>query len=157
MVENKNKGAYTVMHTIPNAEKQIAQRAFAEMVKQADTLGLLFYARLFELDPTLRELFHTDLDEQAHSLITMLRLCIEGLDERTELLFALRNLGARHVEYGVKERDYETVHEALLWTMHKGLGDRWNAETERALNLVLSFFIYEMLRGTVPEGAPEVE
>jgi hemoglobin-like flavoprotein len=132
------------MHTLTDTEKKRAQRAFAAAFSHADTLGLLFYARLFELDPMLRALFKTDLEEQAHSLMTMLKLCMEGLDERAELQYALRNLGARHLEYGVKPGDYATVENALLWTMRQALGNKWDAETEAALQAAFHLFVTEM-------------
>ncbi len=126
--------------------KDITQRAIARVTPFADALGLMFYARLFELDPALRVLFKTDLQDQAHALITMLQLCIEGLDERADLQQTLKNLGARHLWYGAKPRHYATVHSALMWTMREGLGDDWDAETEAALQTVFQLFIDEMQR-----------
>lgn len=137
-------------HTLSVQDTQVARAAFASILPQADSLALLFYARLFELDPSLRQLFKPDLQDQGHALMTMLQLCIDGLDERAELSFALRNLGARHVTYGARRENYATVQEALLWTMQQGLGDAWNAESEHALRTVLVYFVSEMQRG-IPE------
>lgn len=107
----------------------------------ADAIGMLFYARLFELDPALRPLFKIALDEQAHTIVKMLELCIEGLDNPAELTYALCNLGLRHVEYGVKPQDYATVREALLWTMERALGEAWDAPTQSAMVAALDWFI----------------
>ena len=41
-------------------------------------------------------------------------------------------LGARHAGYGVREKDYDTVGRALIWTLRKGLGDDFTPETEAA-------------------------
>ena len=142
-----------MMHTLSAADKTVAQAAFAQALLQADTLGLLFYARLFEIDPALRPLFKTNLEDQSHTLMLMLQLCMEGLDEHAELQFALRNLGARHVEYGVKPKDYATVQSALLWTMREALGETWNPETEAALRAVFQLFVNEMQRGMPPLAA----
>jgi hemoglobin-like flavoprotein len=111
-------------------------------------LGVLFYARLFEVDPGLRALFKTDLQDQGHTLMAMLRLCIDTLDDPAELAYGLRSLGAKHVAYGAKTEDYGTVCDALVWTMREGLGEKWNEETERALSAVFELFTSEMLRGT---------
>ena len=143
-----------MMHTLTQSEAETARRALAVVLPQADALGLLFYARLFELDPSLRDLFKVDLQDQAHTLMTMIKLSVEGLDERVELSYALRNLGARHVGYGVKLGDYDTVHTALLWTLEQSVGDQWNAETAGALNALLLMFIEEMQRG-IPEREKE--
>lgn len=143
------------MPTITETQRLTAQRAFAQIMPHAETLGLLFYAHLFELDPELRKLFHVDMETQGHTLMTMLQLCMEGLDERTELQFALKNLGARHVTYGVQLRDYAAVEQSLLWTLEQGLGADWNEETARALQAVLELFIAEMQAGAAqPPIAP---
>jgi hemoglobin-like flavoprotein len=125
--------------TLP--QKQVVQDVMAKIEPASGTIGLLFYARLFELDPGLRGLFKTDLADQGHAVVTMLRLCVEGMDERVELRQALEHLGKRHVEYGVKPRDYVTVRAALLWALAQGLGAECEPETEAALGAMLDWFI----------------
>ena len=49
--------------------------------------------------------------------------------ELERLLPVLRELGKRHVQYGVNEQDYAAVGETLLWTLERGLGAEWNAES----------------------------
>jgi hemoglobin-like flavoprotein len=141
-----------MMHTLSESDKQIARQAFNQAFENSDALGLLFYARLFEVDPALRVLFKTDLQDQSHSIVTMLRLCMEGLDERAELQYALRNLGARHAGYGVKIQDYVTVKAALMWTLRSSIGEGWNEETNAAVLKVLDMFMAEMQLGA---AAPE--
>jgi hemoglobin-like flavoprotein len=136
-----------MMDTLTDSQAETARRALAVVWPQADTLGLLFYARLFELDPALRALFKVDLNKQAHTLMTMLALCAEGLENRAELSYTLRNLGARHVGYGVKPRDYLTVQEALLWTLRAGAGEAWDAESESAVSAMIGMFVEEMQKG----------
>lgn len=136
-----------MLSTITPRQKQIAQQVFAETLPMADALGILFYARLFETDPTLRGLFKIDLQDQGHSLMMMLRLCVEGLDEQDELETALLNLGGRHAEYGVRVQDYQTVSNTLMWTLKTAMAERWTDETAIALETVLGMFIAEMQRG----------
>lgn len=146
-----------MMHTLSESDKQIARQAFAQAFETAGALGLLFYARLFEIDPSLRTLFKIDLEAQSHSLVTMLELCMEGLDERAELQYALRNLGARHAGYGVKIQDYATVKMALMWTIRSSLGERWNQETNAAVSNVLDVFMAEMQLGAATPGQNQIQ
>ena len=44
----------------------------------------------------------------------------------------MRALGERHVAYGVEEHHYETVGEALLWTLERGLGDAFTDDVRDA-------------------------
>jgi hemoglobin-like flavoprotein len=41
-------------------------------------------------------------------------------------------LGKRHVAYGVKPEDYDSVGAALLWTLEQGLGDDFTPDTKEA-------------------------
>ena len=45
----------------------------------------------------------------------------------------LEDLGRRHAEYGVVDGQHETVGEALLWTLEKGLSLKQSASA-RSLN-----------------------
>ena len=118
--------------------RALAQQAVATIQPFADEFGLLFYSRLFELDPTLRRLFKHDLANQAHSLMAMLQLTIEGLNASEQFSRALRNLGVRHSDYGVQSEQYATVREALLWTFAHVLGPAFTPEVAMALTEVLS-------------------
>jgi hemoglobin-like flavoprotein len=98
----------------------------------ADEVAELFYARLFELDPTLRSLFQGDPATQRQKLMDMLGMLVTHADQPDELQSMLAALGARHASYGVRVEHYDTVVEALLWTLDEGLGllhavDRRNA------------------------------
>ena len=124
----------------------LAQQAFATIQPFADELGLLFYSRLFELDGALRGLFKHDLANQAHSLMAMLQLAIEGLDAPEEFTRALHNLGVRHRDYGVQPEQYATVRAALLWTFAHALGPAFTPEVEAALTEVLSI-ITDLMQG----------
>ena len=124
--------------------RRLAQQAFATIQPFADELGMLFYSRLFELDPGLRGLFKHDLANQAHSLMTMLQLAIEGLDAPGHFSRALRNLGVRHADYGVQPEQYATVRAALLWTLAHALGAAFTPETAAALTEVLSIITDQM-------------
>ena len=92
----------------------------------------LFYGRLFELDPSLRPMFKGDMAEQGSKLMTMLNMVVNSLDNFGPLLGAVENLGRRHVAYGVTESHYDTVGNALLWTLEKGLGEHFTPATRDA-------------------------
>jgi hemoglobin-like flavoprotein len=44
----------------------------------------------------------------------------------------VRQLGARHVGYGVRDEHYATVGTALLWTLEKGLAEEFTPEVRDA-------------------------
>lgn len=113
-------------------QKRLVQSSFEQVAPISELAASLFYERLFELDPRLRHLFKGDLQEQGRKLMQMLGVVLKGLDRPDELTTAAQALGKRHVAYGVKDEDYETVGAALLWTLGKGLGAAFTTEVKDA-------------------------
>ena len=129
-------------------QKELVQSSFAKVAPIAPQAADLFYNRLFEIDPALRSMFPSDMKEQKVKLMQMLTAAVKGLDNLDTLVPIVRQLGARHVGYGVKEEHYGTVAAALLWTLEKGLGDAFTPETKEAWVVV-----YGILATTMQEGA----
>lgn len=129
---------------------RLVQQSFERVKPIADIAADLFYRRLFELDPSLRRLFKANLSEQKHNLMTTLAFAVAGLNKPERILPAVRQLGARHVGYGVQEQHYQLVGEALLWTLAQGLGEQFTADVEEAWTAV-----YTILSTTMQEAARE--
>ena len=82
----------------------------------------MFYARLFELDPSLRRLFKGDMKEQGRKVMAMIGVAVKALTHLESVVPAVQALGRRHAGYGVEERHYAVVEEALVGTLAQGLG-----------------------------------
>jgi hemoglobin-like flavoprotein len=128
-------------------QKALVQTSFAQVRPIADAAAALFYRRLFELDPRLRPLFKGDMEEQGRKLMEVLGLAVKGLDRPEALLPVLAALGSRHAGYGVNEHDYETVGEALLWTLEQGLGPSFTPEVREAWTALYGFVADTMRNG----------
>jgi hemoglobin-like flavoprotein len=113
-------------------QKILVKESFGLVAPMADAAAELFYNRLFELDPSLRWLFHGDLREQGRKLMQMLGVAVHGLDRLEAIMPAVRALGRRHAGYGVRPEDFDTVGAALLWTLGKGLGPAFTPEVRDA-------------------------
>ena len=111
---------------------KLVQESFKKVVPIADAAATLFYGRLFDLDPALESLFKGDMVEQGRKLMQMIGVAVKSLDRLEQVLPAVRALGARHACYGVREKDYDTVGRALIWTLKKGLGEGFTPEAEAA-------------------------
>src|SRR5512141_1816447 len=135
-----------------NTQKILVQSAFEKVAPIADTAAALFYGRLFEIDPSLRHMFPTDLKEQGAKLMHMLTLAVRGLNRPDQLIPAVQSLGRRHAGYGVKPEHYQTVATALLWTLEKGLGEAFTPEVKEAWVAV-----YTLLATTMQEAAAEID
>lgn len=98
----------------------------------AEQAAKLFYDRLFALDPALKPLFKGDLVEQGRKLLATLKVAVNGLTKLDKIVPVVRDLGARHAGYGVRDGHYDTVGAALLWILEQGLGDAFTEEVRNA-------------------------
>lgn len=92
----------------------------------------LFYGKLFETDPALKPLFKGDMKAQGKRLMAMISTAVMSLDKLDRIVPAVQDLGRRHASYGVKDKDYDTVAGALLWTLGQGLGPAFTDEVKQA-------------------------
>jgi len=113
-------------------DKKLVRDSWAKVIPISDQAADLFYNRLFELDPSLRPLFTSDMTEQGRKLMGMITIAVNGLDRLDELVPAVRALGKRHSAYGVTDNHYDTVATALLWTLERGLGDAFTEDSRNA-------------------------
>lgn len=99
---------------------------------KAETVGDVFYSKLFMDDPSLRKMFPTNMESQYEKLILTLNIVVARLDKFNELTTDIRALAERHKAYSLTTEHYKKVGDALLWTLGKGLGNDWNVATEAA-------------------------
>lgn len=111
---------------------ELVQASWAKVVPIRTTAAELFYNKLFELDPTLKTLFKGDIKVQGEKLMSMIDTAVRGLNRLDAIVPAVKNLGKRHVGYGVQPAHYGTVATALLWTLGQGLGAGFTPEVKAA-------------------------
>ncbi|HSD95640.1 MAG TPA: globin family protein [Sulfuricaulis sp.] len=135
-------------------QKKLVQSSFAKVAPIAGTAAELFYSKLFALDPALKPLFKGDMKEQGRKLMRMIATAVNGLDRLEALVPAVQDLGQRHVAYGVTASHYDTVGEALLWTLERGLGPDFTSEVKDAWATVYGLLAQVMKDAAY--GAPGV-
>ena len=118
------------------------------LTPKTEQFGKSFYRRLFEIDPQLRSLFRsTLLEEQTHKFTTMLDLVVHWLDVPERLVPVLKQLGARHADYGVLDEHYAKAGSALIGSLEEQLGDRFTNEVRSAWNEAYMLISALMRRG----------
>lgn len=80
-------------------------------------------------------------------LMTMLSTAVNGLDNLDKLIEPLKNLGAKHKDYGVNADDYNKVADAFLWTMSQGLGDAFTEEVKASWVVTYTTVASVMIEG----------
>ena len=94
--------------------------------------GDIFYGRLFEKNPEIRSMFTGDIKQQSRKLVAIITFAVKKLDSLGDVIADVQALGKRHDKYGVNPSHYPVVADSLLWTLEKGLGERWNDEVKEA-------------------------
>lgn len=128
-------------------EKQLIRESFVSIREVAGPLSLLFYGRLFAMEPGVRPLFQNDISKQGMKLMEMLTAVVEHLDQVEELTPVLHAMGQRHAGYGVLPAHYAMVEAALLWSMGQALGATFDAEVKSAWRTVIGAVSQAMQEG----------
>ena len=126
---------------------KIVQDSFEKVKPIADTAADIFYERLFETTPELRSLFPADMADQKGKLMKTIGIAVNGLDKLDTIVPTVKALGAKHVDYGVKDSHYGNVGAALLYTLEAGLGEDWDLELKEAWTATYSIVSTTMIAG----------
>jgi hemoglobin-like flavoprotein len=129
----------------------LLRKSFARVEPQANVAALVFYRRLFEINPALRPLFKTDIEIQGRKLMDMLGMALSLTEKPGALEKELLNAGARHVRYGTLDEHYPTVGQAMLDMLAEVLGEEFTPATRQAWT---EFYVYAS--DTMKRGAAKV-
>ena len=125
----------------------LVQASFERLGPDLPVLATRFYQELFARDPALRPLFTTPMELQKVKFAEKLTEIVRAFPRLDELLGHTRALGARHVGYGVRAADYQTLGHALLAALAAVLGDGFDASTREAWALAYNLVAETMLEG----------
>lgn len=133
--------------TLTSTEIQSVKRTFEMVVPLADTFTLIFYDRLFYLEPEVRPLFRVEMSLQREKLMAMLALIVRGVDQPDLFMEEVKQMGLRHASYRVEPEHYAILVEAVVWALNESLGGLVTAETFAAWKKVLTTVSDIMLEG----------
>jgi len=97
-------------------------------------LAKTFYPNFLKVNYTARRLFaEHDLQKQGSALVRMIAFMVKGLDDPDSVVRPMRELGGRHVVYGVERQDFLQFAKSFVETLQQILGkERLDAEAQRA-------------------------
>lgn len=119
-----------------------------------ETIGELFYNRLFEIAPEMQSVFScVDNTEQSRKLMATITYIVKRLDNFDILTNEIARIVLQHVRFRILEpRLYEPIGDAMLWTLEHALSSNWNREVKTAWAIC-----YIMLTNSLIEACEEVE
>ncbi|MGZ8190065.1 MAG: globin domain-containing protein [Methylococcaceae bacterium] len=103
-----------------------------EINPHIEVISQLFYKELFHLDIHLKSVFPGNVVFLNRKFINLLAT-LKNVKHLETISDSLSKMGERHVlRYGAEIRHFPTIKKALLFALHKYLGDRYNEELETA-------------------------
>ena len=132
-------------------QKNLVRRSFIKILPISDCISTLFIIRLSELDPELRQLFDRVVEFQEHEFREVVAAAIIALEDFESVLPEIEKLGQRYAGYNIKNRHYDSVRQALLWSLEQGLDVEFTPATKEAWNVM-----FGLLSGAMKAAAAEV-
>ena len=115
------------------------------MILNAEEAGAVFYEKLFEINPSLKPLFAHAMPAQINKLMDMLTLMVANLQTMDSIEKEVKALAIRHVQYGTRPEHYQSVREALMYTLEMQLADGWDEDTRQAWSEVYAVWANAMI------------
>ena len=113
-------------------DTRLVQESWSRIEFLHDMVAELFYTRLFELDPALREVFAADARERQQKFASFMGATVRALDRTDVLLPVVRSLGVRNPAFATNDRFHANVALALLWTLDKSLRGDFTPQVKSA-------------------------
>lgn len=134
---------------------QLLQSAFARS-DSPDTVVHRFYSHWFATAPTVREMFPPDLSAQRRLFARALHWVYGELvaQRANEPVAFLAQLGRDHRKYGVTQRHYDAMAEALYQTLRTDLAEVWNPAVHAAAVQSLKLIVGVMRNAADSEAGP---
>lgn len=129
---------------------RLLKESWTLVEEDRDRLSSHFYARLFLLDPALRQLFPVQMTGQGDRLLEAIITAIHTVDDPESFDEFLRALGRDHRKYHVDEQHYATMGVALLDALRSTAGDGWNLEYDQAWRDSYAAISAKMIAGRRP-------
>lgn len=131
----------------------VLENTFKLVEPRANEFAASFYETLFTDCPAALPLFaNTDLAKQQKKLIMSLVYVVGNLRYPDNLTKTLKDLGAKHVNYGAMHEHYPIVGASLLKTFETYIGSEWTPEVKQSWTDA-----YEVISNIMLEGAREHE
>ena len=107
-------------------QRALVKHTFTHIASNHDIVARLFYDKLFEIAPELQTMFTHSMDMQRAKVMQMLAALVATMDDPSHFTRMARELGKRHVDYGVLKDQYALVGKALMWALEEACPDVMN-------------------------------
>jgi len=124
----------------------IVKTTWSYVISQPEMTGEMFYEKLFELNPALRAMFPTDMEQQVRKLIDMITYMVSRMQNMDGIQKDIDAMAVRHAGYGVQDAHYATVGQALMWVLENRLEAHWDEEARESWTELYALWADSMIR-----------
>lgn len=133
---------------------RLLKESWALVEEDRERLSAHFFARLFLLDPELRNHFPVQLNGQGDRILDAIVTATQTVGDPESFDGYLRALGRDHRKYQIEAKHYETMGVALLDALRSTAGDGWNLEYDQAWREAYARISEKMLAGAAADENP---
>lgn len=126
----------------------VVQASWQKVDEKNHEVAEMFYQRLFELAPDLRQFYQADLQEYGTRLMRNLGNAVESLARLDSVLPMLQEFGQQRFERGIKDGHETAVRNAMLWALEQRLAEAFTQDVRTAWNET-----YSLLTGIIQRDA----
>ncbi|MDQ3760613.1 MAG: FAD-binding oxidoreductase [Actinomycetota bacterium] len=133
---------------------RLIRESYAQIQPRAEEVAQFFYAMLFAIAPTSRELFAANMEVQRSRFLRALVYIVQNFDRPDELVPFLRQLGRDHRKFGVLAQHYEAMGTALVTALKQYAGHAWTLQVEQAWRDAYSLIAKTMMEAADADRGP---
>ncbi|MDI1463256.1 globin domain-containing protein [Catellatospora sp. KI3] len=133
---------------------RLLKESWSLVDEQQDRMAAYFYARLFTLDPKLRDLFPVEMDVQRSRLLGAIVTAVQTLEDPERFADYLSGLGRDHRKFSVQPEHYETVGRSLIDALRTYGADQWTLEFDQAWRDAYDVIARTMITAATAEHGP---
>ncbi|MBV1850561.1 globin domain-containing protein [Catellatospora tritici] len=133
---------------------RLLKESWSLVDEQQDRMAAYFYARMFTIDPKLRDMFPVAMDVQRSRLLGAIVTAIQTLEDPERFAEYLGSLGRDHRKFSVQPEHYETVGRSLIDALRAYGADQWSLEYDQAWRDAYDVIARVMITGAAEDRGP---
>jgi hemoglobin-like flavoprotein len=117
---------------------EIVKSTWSRMLGKKRDFDSTFFKILFDLTPGFHEMYDEEKSMHTYPCVVAVNNVIEHI-ESNDIDTQLNDLGQKYQHYGVTHEHFEMISIAMLLTLERILGRKWNNETRDAWAITLAY------------------
>jgi signal transduction histidine kinase/hemoglobin-like flavoprotein len=115
---------------------ELVEKSWDFVLLNSSEAGVIFYNKLFSVEPSLRQVFNGDFSSESQKFITLITFTVHKLSNVEEIISEIKAQEFQGKMKLIQPQHYESAAAALMQTLEEILVNMWNDEVKEAWNAV---------------------